>query len=41
MLMTPWLGQTVGDSEIFQEVTRSNFGVVFTPIRSVTLVTDV
>jgi len=41
MLMTPLLGQTIGDSEIFQEVTRLNFGVVFTPVRSVTLVTDV
>jgi len=41
MLTSPLLGQTIGDSEIFQQVTRLNFGVVFTPVRSVTLVTDV
>ena len=40
MLMTPLLGQTMPDSETFQEVTRLNYGVVYTPVRLMTLVSD-
>jgi len=41
MLMTPFLGQFIDDSETNQEVTRLNYGVIFTPVRLVTLVSDV
>ena len=40
MLMTPLLGQPMPDSVTFQKVTRLNYGVVYTPVRLVTLVSD-
>jgi len=40
MLFTPLLGHFVEDSEIYNEVTRLNYGVIFTPLRLVTLVSD-
>ena len=41
MLFTPLLGHFVENSEIYNEVTRLNYGVIFTPVRLVTLVSDV
>ena len=41
MLFTPLLGHFVEDSEMYNEVTRLNYGVIFTPVRLVTLVSDV
>ena len=41
MFTASCLSQSIDDLENFREVTRMNYGVVFTPVRLVTVVTDV
>ena len=41
MLTAPCLSQSIDDPENFREVTRMYYGVVFTPVRYVSVITDV
>jgi len=41
MFTTSCLSQSIDDLENFEEVSRMNYGVVFTPVRLVTVVTEV